>query len=66
MRPLFAAPISAVIFGIVHLDLLSVATFGVLGLVLAYLYERTGSLAAPATCHGLVNAMSTLLVMAVH
>jgi len=65
MRPLFAAPISAAVFGIAHLDLASVATFGVLGLVLAYLYERTGSLAAPATCHGLVNAMSTLLVMAV-
>jgi len=65
MRPLFAAPISAVVFGLAHLDLASVATFAVLGVVLAYLYERTGSLVAPAVTHGLVNSVSTLLLMAV-
>jgi len=65
MRPVFAALISAIIFGLLHFQLTAVPVLAVLGLVFAYVYERTGSLVAPAVSHGLVNVMTTVVVMAV-
>jgi membrane protease YdiL (CAAX protease family) len=65
MRPLFAALISAVVFGLFHFQLTAVPVLAVLGLVFAYVYERTGSLVAPVISHGLVNVMTTAVVMAV-
>lgn len=56
--------ISAVVFGVFHGDpVLAVMMFFV-GLALAYLYERRGSLAAPIAAHAVFNVIGyTLIVM---
>ncbi len=61
-----AALISGLFFGAIHLATGNVAAtvqLSFLGVVLAWLYERTGSLWAPIALHGVNNAIAfTLLV----
>jgi membrane protease YdiL (CAAX protease family) len=63
MRPVLAMAVSGAVFGLVHLDLVAAVPLTALGMILAYLYERTGSLTAPAVAHGLVNAAAVALTL---
>jgi membrane protease YdiL (CAAX protease family) len=55
--------ISAVLFGVVHFNLMTFLPLTVLGLLLAWLYERTGNLLAPIVAHSAFN-LANLFLMA--
>ena len=61
-----AALISAVLFGLPHLpqgDLAVVLQLSVLGVILAWAYERSGALWAPIALHGLNNTLAFLVLI---
>ena len=55
-----AMTVSALLFAGVHLHLQSFPALFVLGIALAYVYERTGTLAAPITFHAIFNGWTFL------
>jgi uncharacterized protein len=55
---------SAVLFGVVHFNLMTFLPLTLLGLLLAWLYERTGNLLAPIVAHSTFN-LANLFLMAV-
>lgn len=63
---LAAALLSGAFFGVIHLvggNWAVAVQLGVLGVALAYLYERTGTLWAPITLHGVNNALAFLVLV---
>jgi membrane protease YdiL (CAAX protease family) len=56
---------SAALFAAIHLSLESLLPIFLLGLALAWVYQRTGSLLAPITMHATVNGISVALALAV-
>jgi membrane protease YdiL (CAAX protease family) len=56
---------SAALFAIIHLSLVSLLPIFALGLALAWVYERTGSLLAPMAMHATVNGISVALALLV-
>lgn len=54
---------SALLFASVHLYLINFLPVFLIGVVLARLYERTGSLAAPIVAHATANAAVAILAM---
>ena len=52
--------ISGFFFAAVHLHVQTFPALFLLGLALAYLYERTGTLAAPITFHAIFNGWTFL------
>jgi len=56
---------SAALFAAIHLSLLSLLPIFVLGLALAWVYERTGNLLAPIVMHATVNGISVALALMV-
>jgi membrane protease YdiL (CAAX protease family) len=61
-KPSYAIFLSAALFSAIHLELLAAAPLFVIGIVLAYVYEKTGNLMAPITLHVLNNAVAFLFV----
>ncbi|MGZ7134083.1 MAG: CPBP family intramembrane glutamic endopeptidase [Halobacteriota archaeon] len=61
-KPSYAIVLSAALFSAIHLELLAAAPLFVIGIVLAYVYEKTGNLMAPITLHVLNNAVAFLFV----
>jgi membrane protease YdiL (CAAX protease family) len=61
-KPSYAIVLSAVLFSVIHLEPLAAASLFVIGVVLAYVYEKTGNLMAPITLHVLNNAVAFLFV----
>jgi membrane protease YdiL (CAAX protease family) len=61
-KPSYAIVLSAALFSAIHLELLAAAPLFVIGVVLAYVYEKTGNLMAPITLHVLNNAVAFLFV----
>lgn len=59
--PLGAIALSALTFALMHGHAVGVAPLFVLGFLLAYLYERTGSLAASVAAHAAYNLYVVLL-----
>jgi uncharacterized protein len=55
---------SAVLFGAVHFNLMTFLPLTLLGLLLAWLYERTGNLLAPIVAHSTFN-LANLFLMAI-
>jgi membrane protease YdiL (CAAX protease family) len=55
MGPGLAMGVSALLFGLVHLQAPLVVPLAALGIVLAFLFERSGSLLVPITVHALWN-----------
>ena len=49
--------VTAVVFAAVHMNLRFFIPLTVLGVLLSYLYSRTGTLAAPITVHALHNGL---------
>ena len=54
---------SALLFASVHLYLINFLPIFLIGVLLARLYERTGSLAAPIVAHATANAAVAVLAM---
>lgn len=63
-RILPAALLSAAIFGLIHGVIPVIAAAFVVGLVLAYVYERSGSLWAPAIVHATQNCVAMAVMFA--
>ncbi|GJM21501.1 MAG: hypothetical protein DHS20C15_14160 [Planctomycetota bacterium] len=61
LGPWRAAFFSGLIFAVIHLDPAHILPLTGLGILLAWIYERTGSLAAPALVH-ILNNLVTLAV----
>jgi membrane protease YdiL (CAAX protease family) len=62
--PAGALLLTALLFGVAHAALAVLLPTFVLGFVLSWLYERTGSLAAPIAAHALHNAVTILFLFA--
>jgi membrane protease YdiL (CAAX protease family) len=56
---------SAALFAAIHLSLESLLPIFLLGLALAWVYQRTGTLLAPITMHATVNGISVAIALAV-
>jgi uncharacterized protein len=56
---------SAALFAVIHLSLVALLPIFLLGLALAWVYERTGNLLAPIAMHAVVNGISVLFAMLV-
>ena len=56
----YAMIYSAAVFGLLHVNLVQMIYGFVLGLMLAYVYEKYGSLKAPAAAHMSMNLLSIL------
>ncbi|MGZ4936023.1 MAG: CPBP family intramembrane glutamic endopeptidase [Halobacteriota archaeon] len=59
-KPGYAILLSAALFSIIHLEWRAALSLFVIGIVLAYVYEKTGNLMAPITLHILNNAVAFL------
>lgn len=59
-RPVLALVVSSVLFSAIHLNWLAFVPFIVLAVILALLYERTGSLLAPIIVHAGFNAINVV------
>lgn len=59
-----AAAASSALFSAVHFDLAGAASYFLLGLVFAYLFERTRSLVAPAVAHAGFNLFNLAVILA--
>lgn len=56
---------SSALFAVIHLSLVSLLPIFLLGLALAWVYDRTRSLLAPIAMHATVNGISVLLALLV-
>jgi membrane protease YdiL (CAAX protease family) len=56
---------SALLFAVIHDSLLSLIPIFALGLMLAWIYDRTGTLLAPIAMHATVNGISVALALLV-
>lgn len=56
---------SSALFAIIHLSLVSLVPIFLLGLALAWVYQRSGSLLAPMAMHATVNGISVALALLV-
>jgi membrane protease YdiL (CAAX protease family) len=56
--------LSAAFFAAAHMDLYAMATLLILGLALAYVYDRTRSIAAPIALHMAFNGITLLSIFA--
>lgn len=56
---------SATMFAVIHLSIVALLPIFLLGLALAWVYERTGSLLAPIAMHMVVNGISVALALLV-
>lgn len=56
----YAMIYSSVVFGLLHVNMVQILYGFVLGLMLAYVYEKYGSLRAPAAAHMAMNLLSVL------
>lgn len=56
---------SAALFAVIHLSIVALLPIFLLGLALAWIYDRTGNLLAPITMHAMVNGLSVGLALLV-
>lgn len=54
---------SAALFAVIHASLVSLLPIFLLGLALAWIYRRTGSLLAPIAMHAMVNGISVTIAL---
>ena len=59
-KPIYAIGLNAALFSLLHFELRAVLWLFILGVALAYVYEKTGNLVAPITLHMLNNAIAFL------
>jgi uncharacterized protein len=54
---------SSALFAVIHISLVAVLPIFLLGLALAWIYQRTGNLLAPMAMHATVNGISVALAL---
>ena len=54
----FASIFSGVFFGVIHFNVMGLPMLALMGIILAVIYERSGSLWVPIGCHAAFNATS--------
>ncbi len=59
----FALGVSGLIFSLLHYNVLGVVPLFVLGVVLAYSYEKTGNLKVPILLHAFWNANTVIIIL---
>lgn len=59
----FALVLSGLLFAMLHHNLLSLFPLFILGIILAYVYERTGSLKVPILMHGIFNGNTIIVIV---
>ncbi|MDB4438077.1 CPBP family intramembrane metalloprotease [bacterium] len=59
----FAAVFTGVFFGVIHFNLMALPMLALMGVVLAVVYEKSGSLWVPIGCHAAFNAISVGLML---
>ncbi len=62
IHPVYAMVASSVFFGVIHNNLLVLIPLTLLGMVLAYVYQRTRSLLVPVMMHSMFNAITFLFL----
>jgi len=55
--------VSAIVFGVLHFEPLSLLSLSMVGAIFAYLYERTESLFAPMLAHAVYNGVVILIAL---
>jgi membrane protease YdiL (CAAX protease family) len=63
LRLEFAVALSALVFGMIHMNLMSLPSLVFLAVVLIWLYEVTGNLLAPVAAHAVFNLANLLLLL---
>ena len=58
-----SALFSGFLFSLVHFSIVVIISFTLLGMMLAYLYKKTGSLWASVACHAVFNGISVTLML---
>jgi membrane protease YdiL (CAAX protease family) len=61
--PIFGLIFSSVIFASIHLDFTNIIVYLLFGLILAFLYWKTKSLAASIVAHGINNALAFIFLI---
>lgn len=64
MEPKYAILISALIFGVIHLNPAQIVFAFLVGLLLGYVYYSSGSLLLPILIHVIINGISTGITLA--
>ncbi|MEN8774664.1 MAG: CPBP family intramembrane glutamic endopeptidase [Akkermansiaceae bacterium] len=59
----FASVFTGVFFGVIHFNLMALPMLALMGVVLAVVYEKSGSLWVPIGCHAAFNATSVGLMI---
>ena len=59
----FASIFSGVLFGVIHFNVMALPMLALMGIILAVIYERSGSLWVPIGCHAAFNATSVGLML---
>ena len=59
----FASIFSGVLFGVIHFNVMALPMLALMGVILAVIYERSGSLWVPIGCHAAFNATSVGLML---
>lgn len=55
--------LSGLVFGLMHFDLFRLLPLGIGGMALAWLYQKSGSLFAPITAHGVWNGLMLIILL---
>ena len=61
--PLIASIISAFLFGLAHMEIDTIPQLVVIGLVLSYTYEKSGSIWVPAALHATNNFVTVMILI---
>ena len=61
--PLVASIISAFLFGLAHMEIDTIPQLVVIGLVLSYVYEKSGSIWVPAALHATNNFVTVMILI---
>ena len=59
----FDSIFSGVLFGVIHFNVMALPMLALMGVILAVIYERSGSLWVPIGCHAAFNATSVGLML---
>lgn len=59
----FASIFSGVLFGVIHFNVMALPMLALMGVILAVIYEKSGSLWVPIGCHAAFNATSVGLML---
>ena len=59
----FASIFSGALFGVIHFNVMALPMLALMGIILAVIYEKSGSLWVPIGCHAAFNATSVGLML---